>query len=83
MFEDDYGRSPASIDELMTPPPRPDRTTLRYLEVPPNDPWTGVQYLSRVHPDGHLTLTSWGADQVLGGEGWDADISSDDIGRPR
>ena len=78
MFHEDHARYPVSLDELATPPPRSDGTTVRYLQVPPNDPWTGEHYIFHALPNGRLILTSLGADQEPGGEGYDADIHSSD-----
>jgi len=51
-----------------------------YMDPPkiPQDPW-GNSYVYKKHDSRRYTIMSYGADGTPGGEGVDADISSDDL----
>lgn len=77
-FRSDNGRSPTSLQELVTRPA--DVKSWKpggYLEKLPNDPWgTPYQYT----PTGSsFEVRSLGADKQPGGQDYDADISSKDL----
>lgn len=48
-----------------------------YLTAVPKDPW-GREYIYE-STGGRFTITSLGKDRRVGGDGYDADISSDDL----
>ncbi len=78
MYKEDHREWPQSLEELMNPPELPGGGALKYLQVPPNDPWTGEYYIYEF--DGsEIVLISYGADQSEGGSDFDADIRSDEM----
>jgi general secretion pathway protein G len=77
MFRADHGRYPDSIDELLSPPTDPNGITIDYLSSEPLDPWTNEIYFFEMI-DGRPVFVSLGEDQTEGGEGYAADIYSDD-----
>ena len=81
MFRADHGRYPDSIDELLSPPTDPNGITIDYLSSEPLDPWTNEIYFFEMI-DGRPVFVSLGEDQTEGGEGYAADIYSDDSNSP-
>ena len=77
MFRADHGRYPDSIDELLSPPTDPNGITIDYLSSEPLDPWTNEIYFFEMI-DGRPVFVSLGEDQTEGGEGYAADLYSDD-----
>jgi general secretion pathway protein G len=75
-FRRDLGRWPASLEELLRPPPAPDGRVLEYLHRPYLDPWTAEPYRFHLLADGEPVFTSLGADLAPGGEDINADITS-------
>ena len=82
MFRADHGRYPDSIDELLSPPTDPNGITIDYLSSEPLDPWTNEIYFFEMI-DGRPVFVSLGEDQTEGGEGYAADIYSDDSNSQR
>ena len=79
LFEQDYGRFPVTLDELLTvPADAPDGAgsppTLKAKDL--QDPW-GNDFVYRF-PGTNFTydLVSYGADGAEGGEGEDADVAN-------
>ena len=77
MFKEDHGVWPESLDELMNPPETSSGMRFDYLKKKPYDPWTNEFYIFEMAEDGPLVI-SYGADQAEGGDGFDADIYSND-----
>lgn len=78
IFKLHHNRYPESIEELMSPPARPNGMTSEpYLKSTPKDPWRGEMYFFELDDRGPL-LISYGADRAEGGEGFNADISNRD-----
>lgn len=79
MFNYDYGRFPATLDELVTrpsdvPPERWSQPSLKAKDL--IDPW-GKPWVFRVPGDhGVFDLSSLGADGSPGGEGDNADVTN-------
>ncbi len=75
MFQITNGRWPTSYDELMGKGPKAQK----YIEKLPVDPWTKKPFIAKWNDkrDGPEFI-SYGADQKPGGEGPNADISSND-----
>ena len=76
MFQQDHGRFPDTLDELINPPAE-GGTGEPYLKPKDlDDPW-GNPFVYR-YPGDQWTfdLTSLGADNAEGGEGEDADVSN-------
>ena len=69
MFRELNQRAAESLQELQA---------ASKLDPPPRDPWTGEPYSYRLTPRG-LAVYSLGADRVVGGADYDADISSFDF----
>ncbi|HEX9794024.1 MAG TPA: type II secretion system major pseudopilin GspG [Planctomycetota bacterium] len=65
---------PDSLDDLTEPDPE---TGQAYMKTLPPDPW-GFDYILEVSNDGSYEVLSYGADNAPGGDGDDADISSND-----
>jgi general secretion pathway protein G len=68
------GRYPDSLEALL----EPDEEGLSWLAEIPLDPW-GNAYVYQLDGES-VRVLSYGADGVPGGEGEDADVSSDDLG---
>ena len=76
-FKLDHRRWPASLEELHDGPEWRGEPT-RYIERPPQDPWTQVAYAMEFNDDGRPYFVSLGADQAEGGEGFNQDLASND-----
>ncbi len=74
MFRITFGRYPDSLEELIEPPEIND-VQKYFLDDTPIDPYSNENYLYEVDDRGAL-FTSYGRDQVPGGEGYDADRNS-------
>jgi len=77
LFRTDHGRWPASLEELYQPPPDPSGKVQKYLLKLPLDPWTGQPLGMRLLPDGDPVFHSFGADGAPGGDGINADLTSE------
>ena len=79
MFQNDYGRFPQSLDELISRPVDIPEEKWNYPSLRPKDlkdPW-GREFLYKQPGDnGPYDLVCLGADGKLGGEGNDADINN-------
>jgi hypothetical protein len=73
-FRSDYGRWPASPEELLDPLFSPKGSRFEYLSRPALDPWTGAPFTGRILLDSALQIVSLGADRAPGGEGPALDI---------
>jgi general secretion pathway protein G len=69
-------RYPDTLDELLQPDPTTGRPWLDRKSVP-LDPW-GNEYFYTVEADGSYVITCFGADGAPGGEGENADLSSEE-----
>lgn len=67
---------PDTLDALLEPDPV---TGDSFMKSIPLDPWQG-DYAYELDADSNPIITSYGADGAPGGEGKDADISSETIG---
>lgn len=67
---------PDTLDALLEPHPM---TGDPFIKTIPLDPWQG-DYAYELDADGKPVITSYGADGAPGGEGKDADITSESIG---
>jgi general secretion pathway protein G len=84
-FNTDCGYYPTTdqgLQALITPPTG-GRTCASwgpdpYIKKMPHDPWTS-EFIYTCTDGSHYTLKSLGADKKEGGEGLNADISSDDL----
>ena len=71
LFREDEGRWPRSWDEI---------AQRKYLDWwRPIDPWSDEEFVWFQWGDRAPIFISWGADQVPGGRGWDADIIGRDL----
>lgn len=81
-FALDVGRYPSDaegLEALLEPPSDAKNWDGPYLKkAVPDDPWGNPYQYSAGGPSGAYTLVSMGADGRSGGEGDNADISSDD-----
>ena len=80
LFKEDHNRWPDSIEELVQPPTTSDGSNMVYLDTEPLDPWSGEYYYYEL-TDRTPRLISLGADGADGGEEFNADIYSDEMGR--
>jgi general secretion pathway protein G len=71
-FYADYGRYPTSDEGLALLAPK-------YVEKIHNDPWSHVYQYNQPGRNGPYEVLCLGADGKEGGDGADADISSDDL----
>ncbi len=78
LFRADHGRWPETLDEMVNPPEGLTGKTFKYFDKVPLDPWSNEPYRYEVIDDGPI-LTSWGADMSEGGDGWNEDISSEEL----
>lgn len=80
LFLIDNGRYPMTqegLKALMIAPTGLVRWQGPYIDAPdvPHDPWD-VPYVYELQQDGRVSLRSLGADQLVGGEGENADVGS-------
>ncbi|MCA8960886.1 MAG: type II secretion system protein GspG [Planctomycetes bacterium] len=79
MFKLDHGRFPDSLEELLNPPDTGNGK--KYIKNMPTDPWTNEPYQIETSDDGSPILISYGADMAEGGEGYNQDLYSNDMGQ--
>lgn len=72
-FQMDKRRWPETLEELTEPDPVAGKP---YMDSIPLDPWKN-EYQYEITPENKPLITSFGADGVPGGEGENADISSE------
>ena len=82
MYKEDHRQWPETLDELMNPPETGAGVSNSYLDREPLDPWSD-EYYQFEFDGGQIILISYGADLSEGGEGYDADIRSDELSSPR
>ncbi len=75
MYRTRYKRLPDSLDALINNP-----KGIKFLDSDevPLDPWGGT-YQYEVEGSSKFVITSYGADGMPGGSGYDADLSSDNL----
>jgi len=71
-----YPTTDQGLDALINKPASSEtRSWKKYIKRLPEDPW-GQPYQYLVTADGDIEISSFGADGVPGGEGFDADIKN-------
>lgn len=75
LYKAEFFKFPDSLDQLTEPLPT---TGEAIMEVIPLDPWKN-EFEYELTPDRKVLITSYGGDSAPGGEGPDADITSETI----